>query len=299
MRVGGPADLFAVAHNAFELRGARAFARSRGLPPRCSAGAATSSSPTPGSAAWSSRTAPRESRIDGDRLRRRGRPADGPGRHRDPARRACPASSSGWRSRARVGGAVWANAGAHGADVAAVLESADVLLADGTEAACPPPSSGSRYRESRFKASRAGRDREVVVLGATFRLEPADPADDQGAARRHPALAPGAPAARASRAPAASFRNPPDGPSAGALIDAAGLKGTRIGGATRQPEKHANFIVNDRQGDRRRRPPPRRAGPGRGRAASSARASCSRSCSSATGAAGTGRTARRRRRPRR
>ena len=36
-----------------------------------------------------------------------------------------------------VGGAVWANAGAHGSDTAAVLESATVLLADGTEAVLP------------------------------------------------------------------------------------------------------------------------------------------------------------------
>jgi len=32
MRVGGPADLFATAHNAFELRALVRFARSRGLP---------------------------------------------------------------------------------------------------------------------------------------------------------------------------------------------------------------------------------------------------------------------------
>src|SRR5436190_20166050 len=32
MRVGGPADLFAVAHNAFELRGLVKFARSRAIP---------------------------------------------------------------------------------------------------------------------------------------------------------------------------------------------------------------------------------------------------------------------------
>src|SRR6185436_795204 len=32
MRVGGPADLFAVAHNAFELRGLVKFARTRGIP---------------------------------------------------------------------------------------------------------------------------------------------------------------------------------------------------------------------------------------------------------------------------
>ena len=34
MRVGGPADLFATAHNAFELRALVRFARSRGRPPR-------------------------------------------------------------------------------------------------------------------------------------------------------------------------------------------------------------------------------------------------------------------------
>ena len=43
------------------------------------------------------------------------------------------------------------------------------------------------------------------------------------------------------------FRNPTDGLSAGALIDQAGLKGTRVGGAS-VSAKHANFLVNDGRG---------------------------------------------------
>ena len=51
-----------------------------------------------------------------------------------------------------VGGAIWANAGAHGADIATVLETADVL--DPGRPRDPShrrPSSDSAYRDSRLK----------------------------------------------------------------------------------------------------------------------------------------------------
>jgi UDP-N-acetylmuramate dehydrogenase len=82
-------------------------------------------------------------------------------------------------------------------------------------------------------------------VDATFHLGPADPdtikarLDDIRRWRQaHQPL--GLPSA------GSVFRNP-DGDSAGRLIEAAGLKGLRIGGAT-VSEKHANFIVNDQKG---------------------------------------------------
>jgi UDP-N-acetylmuramate dehydrogenase len=74
-----------------------------------------------------------------------------------------------------VGGAVWANAGAHGSEVAAVLESALVLQADGSEARLDAAALGLAYRESRLKHPVAGSPVEVV-LAATFRLARRDPA---------------------------------------------------------------------------------------------------------------------------
>ena len=55
-----------------------------------------------------------------------------------------------------VGGAVWANAGAHEADVAGVLESARVLAADGTESEVAAADLALAYRDSRFKHGEAG-----------------------------------------------------------------------------------------------------------------------------------------------
>jgi UDP-N-acetylmuramate dehydrogenase len=153
-----------------------------------------------------------------------------------------------------IGGAVWANAGAHGSNVAAIIESADVLLADGTEARLPAAELELGYRESRFKRAHAAPASDApatgttgdLVLAATFRLSPEPAAvikerlDDIRRWRQaHQPL--GLPSA------GSVFRNPAGGPSAGAIVDGLGLKGLRIGGAV-VSEKHANFIVNDQKG---------------------------------------------------
>ena len=243
MRVGGPADLFAIAHNAFELRGLVKFARSRGLPHVVLGRGSDLVIADAGIRGLVIQDRAEGAEIaDGRLIAEAGLPM---------ARAATITQAAGLSGLefglaipGTIGGAVWANAGAHGAEMAAILETALVLLADGTERRLASDELGLAYRESRFK--RAGEGPAEIVLAATVRLEPAPP--DVIRARldeirhwrqAHQPL--GLPSA------GSVFRNPSDGRSAGAIIDELGLKGATEGGATVSP-KHANFIVNDRHG---------------------------------------------------
>ena len=254
MRVGGPADLFATVHNVHELRAILRFARSRELPHTLLGRGSNVVIADAGIRGLVIQNRAEGSRVDGDRyIAESGVPM---------ARAATETQKAGLSGLefglaipGTVGGAVWANAGAHDADVAAIIDSADVLLADGTEARLPAAELELGYRESRFKRERVapgdGKGEAPatlgdLVLGATFRLSP-EPAevikgrlDDIRRWRQsHQPL--GLPSA------GSVFRNPALGPSAGAIIDDLGLKGLRIGGAV-VSEKHANFIVNDQKG---------------------------------------------------
>ncbi len=244
MRVGGPADLYAAVHNSFELRGLVKHARARGIPYTILGRGSDVVVADAGVRGLLVHVRAEGFEIVGDRL-----VADAGLPMAKAATVTAEAGLAGLEFGlaipGNVGGAVWANAGAHGSDVAAVLESALVLGADGAEARLGPVDLGLAYRESRLKHAPPEAPAEVVT-GATFRLTEADPAairarlDEVRRWRRaHQPL--GIPSA------GSVFRNPPEGPAAGALVDRCGLKGHRIGGAV-VSEMHANWILNDRGG---------------------------------------------------
>jgi len=243
MRVGGPADLFATAHNAFELRALVRFARSRGLPHLVLGRGSDIVIADAGVRGLVIQNRAEGSRVEGGRYTAESGVAM--------ARAATETQKAGLTGLefglaipGTVGGAVWANAGAHESDVATVLEAARVLDAGGSEVVLTGDDLAFGYRDSRFKHPTQGALPEIV-LEATFRLDPADAATikarlDEIRRWRQAHQPLGIPSA------GSVFRNP-DGTSAGKLIDEAGLKGLRIGGAT-VSAKHANFIVNDQKG---------------------------------------------------
>ena len=137
-----------------------------------------------------------------------------------------------------VGGAVKMNANAYGGDLARVLEWVEITTPAGTERRAPE-ALGFRYRRSNLG------DREIVA-GASFSLSAAEPSSvkatlaEMRSARR---------AAQPSgiKTFGSTFKNPDDalaeGRSAGVLLDEAGCRGLRVGGA-RFSQKHANFVEN-------------------------------------------------------
>jgi UDP-N-acetylmuramate dehydrogenase len=137
---------------------------------------------------------------------------------------------------ASLGGAVRMNAGAHGGQMSDVVEQLDVYrLRDGARGDVDAAEVDFGYRHTSLRS-------DAVVIGARLRLVPGDPdairavMDDARRWRREtqPIAEPNC---------GSVFANPP-GEHAAALIDAAGLKGERIGGAS-VSRKHANFIVTE------------------------------------------------------
>jgi UDP-N-acetylenolpyruvoylglucosamine reductase len=137
-----------------------------------------------------------------------------------------------------VGGAVRMNANAYGGQLARVLEWVDVVDRSGTRRRAPGEL-GFSYRRSNLRAGE-------VVARASFQLERADSAQVKATLAEMRAM-------RKAAQPSgiktfgSTFKNPDDpraeGRTAGQLLEAAGCRGLRIGGASFS-DKHANFIVN-------------------------------------------------------
>ncbi|OYD06622.1 UDP-N-acetylmuramate dehydrogenase [Paludifilum halophilum] len=135
-----------------------------------------------------------------------------------------------------VGGAVFMNAGAHGSEVCKVLESAEVLLQEGKWVRLTNEELRFSYRTSVLQSEMKG-----VVAEATFQLKEGDREKistslAQFKDRRRQTQPLQFPCA------GSVFRNP-TGDHSGRLIEEAGLKGYRIGGAEVSTQ-HANFIIN-------------------------------------------------------
>ena len=131
-----------------------------------------------------------------------------------------------------VGGAAYMNAGVSGRYFAEIVRSV-IVYENGGLKTYPKEECGYSYKNSRFMQG-------GLILAVVLNLENATPETVSQNVRTY--------ANRRAKLPTGKsmgcvFKNP-DGISAGALIERAGLKGMRVGGAVVSTE-HANFIINE------------------------------------------------------
>ena len=133
-----------------------------------------------------------------------------------------------------VGGFVKMNGGAYGREVRDILVEADIVLRSGERVTLPLAELGYTYRHSTLPES-------CIVIGATFRGTPGEPASigkemDRIAAERESSQP------LRSKTGGSTFKNPA-GHKAWQLVDEAGCRGLKVGGA-QVSEKHTNFLLN-------------------------------------------------------
>lgn len=132
-----------------------------------------------------------------------------------------------------VGGAVFMNAGANGAESSDCLVSVDFIHQDGKKEKFNRDSMHFSYRKSPFH------NLPGAIVSATFRLTESNGAKSkQNSIIRHRTET----QPYGKKSAGCIFRNPPL-KSAGALIDSCGLKGKKVGGAGIST-KHGNFVIN-------------------------------------------------------
>ncbi len=136
-----------------------------------------------------------------------------------------------------AGGAVMTNCGAFGKSFAEFLKNIEVFNTSSKSFENIAPASCS------FGYRRCGLDRKNIITEIKLGLKRADKSDiihnikkcAEKKSRTQPVD---------KKSCGCIFKNPPAGPTAGKIIEDAGLKGSKIGGAV-VSEKHANYIIND------------------------------------------------------
>ncbi|MGO9485114.1 MAG: UDP-N-acetylmuramate dehydrogenase [Rhodomicrobium sp.] len=134
-----------------------------------------------------------------------------------------------------VGGALRMNAGAHGSETNDFLFEARAIDRSGKLHILDNAGMAFTYRH-------CGLPLDYIFTHATFEGTPGDPAEIE-AAMQQVAEYREANQPVKSRTGGSTFKNPP-GQSAWKLIDAAGCRGLRAGGA-HMSEMHCNFLIND------------------------------------------------------
>ncbi|QDH14670.1 UDP-N-acetylmuramate dehydrogenase [Oecophyllibacter saccharovorans] len=133
-----------------------------------------------------------------------------------------------------IGGAVRMNAGAHGGEMADVLDWVEVLLEDGRLERLKRAQLTMHYRHTALPEN-------SIVVRARLAGRPEAPQEIQARLAAIRQTRETTQPVRA-RTGGSTFRNP-EGHSAWKLIDAAGCRGLRIGDA-QVSEKHCNFLLN-------------------------------------------------------
>jgi UDP-N-acetylmuramate dehydrogenase len=132
-----------------------------------------------------------------------------------------------------IGGALYGNAGTHGSDIGQWTVGVTVMNDNGKISHRTKEEMAFGYRQSSLKD-------DLVILEATLELTEEDPQELSRRMQKQWII-------RKAKQPMGHqcagcvFKNP-SGMHAGELIDRAGLKGTRIGGAVIS-SRHANFII--------------------------------------------------------
>jgi UDP-N-acetylmuramate dehydrogenase len=133
-----------------------------------------------------------------------------------------------------VGGFVRMNGGAYGGEVKDILIDCDVVMRNGTLVTLPLAELHYSYRHSELPDG-------AIVVAARFKGRPGDPEAIQAEMDRISASREASQPLR-SKTGGSTFKNP-DGQKAWQLVDEAGCRGLKIGGA-QVSEKHTNFLIN-------------------------------------------------------